>query len=476
MAELSKRFSHPVSNQAMLWIIAIGFFMETIDSTIVNTALPAMANSLNESPLSMHSVIIAYSLTLALLIPASGWVADKIGVRKTFLLAITVFTLGSLMCALSPTLHFLVAARVLQGIGGSMLMPIGRLAILRVFPKEQFLAAMSTVAVPALVGPLIGPTLGGFLVEIATWHWIFLINLPVGLIGFFCVLKFMPEIPSYPIGKFDVSGFLMLALAMVSISLALDGMADLGFQQVTVLMLMIVGFLGLALYVLHATRFAAPIFSLSLFRVRTFGIGLLGNLFARIGSAAMPFLIPLFLQVSLGYTPLQSGAMMVPVAAAAILSRRLAPKLIQRFGYRSFLLVNTWIVGLSVIGFIFISDREPGWLRGLQLVLFGGANSLQFSAMNSLTLKDLETTGTSSGNSLFSMVQMLAMSFGVATAGALLTTFNHSMKNPEVGSLKAFHATFVCMGVVTCLSTWIFAQLSPNTRKVKTEAVAGIPE
>jgi EmrB/QacA subfamily drug resistance transporter len=464
------------SNNPFLWIVAIGFFMETLDSTIVNTALPAMARSLNESPLSMHSVIIAYSLTLALLIPASGWIADRIGIRRTFLTAITVFTLGSLLCSFAPSLHLLVMARVLQGIGGSMLMPIGRLALLRVFPHEHYLEAMSFVAMPALVGPLIGPTLGGFLVQIASWHWIFLINIPVGILGYVCTMKYMPDIPSYPVGKFDFKGFAMLGIGMISISLALDGMSDFGFQHATVLMLMIVGFAGWISYGLHAARASAPIFSLSLFRIRTFTVGLLGNLFARIGSASMPFMIPLFLQVSLGYTPLESGSMMIPIAFSAMFSRQLAPPLVNRYGYRRFLLVNTLIVGVSMMGFILISAQEPAWLRIIHLVIFGGANSLQFSAMNSLTLKDLETTGTSSGNSLFSMVQMLAMSFGVATAGALLTTFNQHFSSTETGSLKAFHVTFVCMGLVTCLSTWIFAQLSPHVHKVKKDAVAGIPE
>jgi EmrB/QacA subfamily drug resistance transporter len=462
--------------RAFLWIIAIGFFMETLDSTIVNTALPAMAKSLNENPLSMHSVIIAYSLTLALLIPASGWIADRIGIRKTFLTAITIFTLGSVICACSPTLSFLVTARVLQGIGGSMLMPIGRLAILRVYPQEQFLAAISTVAVPALIGPLVGPTLGGFLVEFASWHWIFLINLPVGMLGFFCTLKYMPEIPSFKVSQFDLTGFSLIGAGMILISLALDGVSDFGFQPATLILMLVLGLAAWVAYVFHAMKSPGPIFSLKLFKVRTFAIGLLGNLFARIGSSAMPFLIPLFLQVSLGYSPLQSGSTMIPIAIAAILSRQLTPPFVNRFGYRRFLLVNTLLSGATIMSFVLISEQAPAWVRLVQLVFFGAVNSLQFSAMNSLTLKDLETTGTSSGNSLFSMVQMLAMSFGVAIAGALVTTFNQSFGATHESSLKAFHATFLCMGAVTCVSTWIFAQLSSNVHKVNTRAVAQIPE
>jgi EmrB/QacA subfamily drug resistance transporter len=448
------------SNNPFLWIVAIGFFMETLDSTIVNTALPAMATSLKQSPLSMHSVVIAYSLTLAILIPASGWLADRFGIKRVFLTAIAVFTLGSLLCSFAPSLPFLVAARVLQGVGGSMLMPIGRLGILRTFPHEQYLAAMLFVSIPALIGPLIGPVLGGILVQLANWHWIFLINLPVGLIGFFFTLKAMPLIPSYEVGRFDIKGFLMLGLAMVSMSIALEGISELGLQQVTVTLVFLLGIASLASYILHASRANSPIFSLSLFEVRTFAVGLVGNLFSRIGSAAMPFLIPLFLQVCLGYTAFQSGLTMFPIALAAIFSRRLAPPLIHRYGYRKFLLWNTLLVGTSIMSFVFISNQEPDSLRLLQLVIFGASNSLQFSAMNSLTLKDLETKGTGSGNSLFSMVQMLAMSFGVATAGALLSSFHQRLETSQGHMLLAFHLTFICMGAVTCFSTFIFSQLS----------------
>ena len=450
------------ASNPFLWIVAIGFFMETLDSTIVNTALPAMAQSLHESPLSMHSVIIAYSLTLALLIPASGWFADRIGIRRVFLAAITIFTLGSLFCALSPTLHFLVAARVLQGIGGSMMVPIGRLAILRLFPHEQYLSALSFVAMPALVGPIIGPMLGGVLVQIATWHWIFLINIPVGIVGFLFTLKYMPIIPSYIVPRFDLTGFLMLALGMVSISVGLDGISELGFQQVTVTLLVLFGFACVAAYVLHASKVGAPLFSLKLFQIRTFAVGLVGNLFSRVGSAGMPFLIPLFLQVSLGYSPVQSGMTMFPIAFAAMFARKYAPPLIDRFGYRRFLLFNTMLVGISIICFVFVTEHESAWLRILQLMIFGSANSLQFSAMNSLTLKDLEAEGTSPGNSLFSMVQMLAMSFGVAIAGALLTSLHGYFTLHGGSSLDSFHSTFICMGTITCFSTIIFAQLSAS--------------
>jgi EmrB/QacA subfamily drug resistance transporter len=461
-----------VSHSGLLWLVAIGFFMETLDSTIVNTALPSMARSLNESPLSMHSVVIAYSLTLAVLIPASGWIADRFGIRKAFMAAIIIFSLGSILCALSQTLPHIVMARILQGIGGCMLMPVGRLAVLRAFPGSQFLEAISFVTIPGLVGPLIGPTLGGWLVEVASWHWIFLINIPIGIVGCVATYYFMKDAPAQGVlPKFDFAGFLRLSLFMVCASLALDGISELGFNTATVMVLVVFALACLVSYILHANRFENPLFSMELFKVRTYSVGLAGNFFARLGSSGMPFLIPLLLQINLAYTPLEAGLMMVPIALAGIIAKRFATLWVQRLGYRNALVTNTVLLGLCIASFYFIAPGQPFWLRFVQLSAFGVVNSLQFTAMNSLTLKDVERSRTASGNSLFSMVQMLAMSFAVAIAGVLLnsfmTRFNGTL-NAEA-ALKAFHATFVCMGIFTCTSCWIFWQLSPDVR-VSTKA------
>lgn len=455
------------NRQLLLWLVAVGFFMETLDSTIVNTALPSMAKSLGESPLAMYSVVIAYSLTIALLIPASGWIADRFGIRRTFFTAIVLFSIGSILCASSQNLLQLVGSRFIQGLGGAMLLPVGRLAVLRAFPQEEFLAAISFVAIPGLIGPLIGPTLGGTLVEFATWHWIFLINIPVGVVGCIATIRYMPDLPPLPRRRFDLRGFVMLGLSMVALSLALDGLTELGLPHATVLILFMLGLAALAAYWLHAAKDPEPLFSLKLFQIRTFSIGLIGNLFARIGSSGMPFLIPLFLQICMGYSPLQAGLMMLPLAISGILAKRMATPLIRRVGYRRFLIINTVLVGLSMASFAFISHEQPIVVRIFQLLVFGSVNSLQFTAMNSITLKDLASSGASSGNSLFSMVQMLALSFGVATAGAILATFTERFGTQPEQTLRAFHWTFVCVGMMTCFSAWIFAQLEPELNHVK---------
>ncbi len=452
-------------NQRLLWLVAIGFFMQTLDATIVNTALPAMAASLGESPLRMQSVVVSYSLTMAMLIPASGWMADRFGTRRLFVAAIAVFTLGSLLCAVSHTLAQLVLSRIVQGVGGALLLPVGRLAVLRAFPREQFLKAMSFVALPGLIGPLIGPTLGGWLVEYTTWHWIFLINLPVGLLGGIATLMFMPEGTRAAARRFDMGGYLLLSFGMVALSLSLDGLSELGLGQATVMVLLIFGLASVVAYWLHAIKVPEPLFSPQLFRIHSLTIGLLGNLFARIGSSCMPFLIPLLLQVSMGYSPSQAGMMMLPVAIAGMLTKTLATRLITWMGYRKVLVLNTALVGITMASFALSTPGQPLWLRIAQLAVFGAVNSMQFTAMNTVTLKDIDAPLASSGNSLLSMVQMLAISLGVAAAGAVLAGYNGYFANAGTAqTLHAFHATFATMGLMTVASAWIFWQLSPDIR------------
>lgn len=464
------------TRRIMLWVVAVGFFMQTLDSTIVNTALPSMARSLGESPLRMQSVVIAYSLTMAVIIPASGWLADRFGTRTIFQAAIGLFVLGSLLCAYAGTLQFLVAARVVQGVGGAMLLPVGRLSVLRTFPRDQYLQALSFVAIPGMIGPLIGPTLGGWLTQALSWHWIFLINVPVGILGALATVRYMPNVRQAGIGRFDVAGYLLLAVAMLALSFSLDGLAELGFQHATVLMLLIASMAALTAYVLHAGRRPQPLFTLRLFRIHSFSVGLLGNLFARIGNGSMPFLIPLTLQISLGYSPFDAGLMMLPITAAGMASKRLATRLIERHGYRRVLVTNTFAVGVVMAAFALITPQRPLWMVIPLLALFGMVNSIQFTAMNTVTLKDLSGTNASSGNSMLSMVQMLSMSLAVTSAGALLTTFEQGFGNRPSGVLPAFHATFLCMGLITCASAWIFMQLSPHEARAvahRTERAEG---
>ncbi|WP_313296162.1 multidrug transporter subunit MdtD [Diaphorobacter sp.] len=449
----------PARNK-LLWLVALGFFMQTLDATIVNTALPAMATDLGESPLQMHSVIVAYSLAMAVLIPASGWLADRFGTRRVFMAAIALFAFGSVLCALSPNLSFLVAARVVQGLGGALLLPVGRLAVLRAFPREQFIRAISFVAIPGLVGPLIGPTLGGWMVEFASWHWIFWVNVPVGILGLLAARKYMPEGEPMPPRAFDLMGFVMLAGGMALVSLAVESMAGGGVRSASSLIMLVFGLACLAGYWLHALKKPEPLFAPELFTVRTLRVGLLGNLFSRLGSSAMPFMMPLVLQVSLGYSPMHAGMMMLPTVLGSMATKPLVTRVVHHWGYRQVLLVNTFVLALLIASFASISPGMPLPLLVVQLFIFGSVNSLQFSAMNTVTLKDLMPSFASSGNSLLSMVQMLAMGMGVAAAGAVLAGFQAHLTATTAGeTLWAFRGTFIVMGLLTLAATVLFAQL-----------------
>lgn len=453
----------PSTKRLLPWLVAIAFFMQTLDGTILNTALPAMAASLGESPLRMQSVVIAYMLTVALLIPASGWLADRFGTRRVFVSAIVMFSLGSLLCALSSSLAMLVGARIVQGVGGALLLPVGRLAILRGFPRAELLKALTFVTLPGLVGPLVGPTLGGWLVQVATWHWVFLINLPVGVIGVAVAQRYMPDLRGAVGQRFDLRGFVMFSSGLVMVSLALQGLGEHAMSVAASMLLLVGGLAAMVGYWLHATRAPQPLFSPALMRIPTFAIGLAGNLFSRLGSGAMPFLIPLFMQVGLGYSPSVTGMSMIPTALGAMLCKLFAEPMIKRLGYRTVLVSNTLLLGLVIAAFGLVSKNTPHVLILVMLGVFGVVNSMQFTAMNTLTLGDLDEATASSGNSLLSVVMQLSMSLGVAAGGALLAAFTGAKFHAAESSVvESFHATFLCVGGLSMVAAFIFFQLGPR--------------
>ena len=435
-------------------------FMQTLDSTIVNTALPAMARSLDESPLHMQAVVVSYSLTMAVLIAASGWLAERFGTRRVFGAATLLFMGGSAACAASNSLAQLVAARVLQGAGGAMLMPVGRLAVLRAYPKERFLQAMSFVAVPGLIGPLLGPPLGGWLTQAASWHWIFLINLPVGAVGLLLTAIAMPAMRAAPPPRFDLRGYLMLAGAMLAASLTLGGLGNAAMSGTCVVLLALAAVALLSGYIRHARCAAAPLFAPRLLEVRSFRLGLMGNIAARLGMGAMPYLLPLLLQLRLGRAPFESGLMLLPMALAAIVIKPLATGVIGRWGWRRTLVGNTVLLGTLIASFsIMAYGVLPLPLALAMLALLGAANSLQFTAMNTSALKDLEPHLAASGNSLFSMLQMLGMSLGVSCGALLLHLFSALLGG---GSSAAFAATLLAAGALTAVSALIFRGLKED--------------
>ena len=440
------------------WIAAMAFFMQALDATILNTALPAIAQSLNRSPLAMQSAIISYTLTVAMLIPVSGWLADRFGTRRVFMLAVTLFTLGSLACALSSSLTELVIFRVLQGIGGAMMMPVARLALLRAYPRSELLPVLNFVTMPGLVGPILGPVLGGVFVTWASWHWIFLINIPIGVAGPLYARKYMPNFTT-PRRSFDMGGFLLFGLSLVLFS---SGMELFGEKIVATWMALSVilgGILLFLLYIRHARRHPTPLISLGLFNTRTFSVGIAGNIASRLGTGCVPFLMPLMLQVGFGYPALIAGCMMAPTAMGSILAKSTVTQVLRWFGYRKTLVGVTVFIGLMIAQFSLQSAALPVWMLILPLFVLGMAMSTQFTSMNTITLADLTDENASSGNSVLAVTQQLSISLGVAVSAAVLRFYEGF---DSANTVEQFHYTFITMGALTVVSALVFMLLKPK--------------
>lgn len=446
----------------LVFLVSIGFFMQGLDTTIINTALPAMAESLQENPLKMHGIVISYVLAVAACIPLSGWLADRFGVRNVFFAAIVIFTAASLGCALSNDFNLLIVFRVIQGIGGALLVPVGRLAMLKIIPREQFLSAMSLMSLAGLLGPLMGPILGGWLVEYASWHWIFLINLPIGILGTFVTFKAMPNVAEASVKSFDFSGFILLAIAMVGMALGIENIASNEIYRKLSLGLLFAGIISALVYAYHAHTHKNALFRSRLFKNKIYTIGVLGNFFARFGGNAVPFILPLMLQVAFKMEPFMTGVMMTPIVLGSLFSKPIIRPILQRTGYRPFLLVNTLLIGACIASFALHTADTPTWLGVVHFFIFGVLNSLQFVTMNTLTLKDLPQQDASSGNSFLSMIMMLSMSIGIALAGTLLNTFTGYFSEAHI--TQAFHYTLICLGAINIITALIFFQIPKDAQ------------
>ncbi|WP_338670961.1 multidrug transporter subunit MdtD [Pantoea dispersa] len=447
-----------------LWIVAFGFFMQTLDTTIVNTAIPAMAHDLNVSPLHMHSVIVSYVLTVAVTLPLSGWLADRFGVRNIFFCAIVLFSLGSLLCAFATSLDQLVMARVVQGIGGAMMVPVGRLTVMKIVPREQYMSAMTIVTLPGQIGPLLGPALGGILVEYASWHWIFLINIPVGIIGAIATLLLMPNY-TMQTRRFDFLGFVLLAVGMATLTLALDGQRSAGGSPLLLCLLILLGVFSLLFYLMHGRNNDNALFSLKLFDNRIYAIGLLGSFTGRIGSGMLPFMTPIFLQVGLGFSPFHAGLMMIPMVLGNMGIKRVVVRIVNLFGYRNALVGGTLALALVVLLFPVVALLGWIWLLPVVLLLQGMVNAIRFSSMNTLTLKELPDELASSGNSLLSMIMQLSMSIGVTVAGLLLGAFGHGAVSDSAATHQTFMYTYLCMALVIALPALVFWRVPADVSK-----------
>jgi EmrB/QacA subfamily drug resistance transporter len=438
-------------------ILATAIFMQMLDSTILNTSLPAIAKDLNESPLDMQNAIISYVLTLAVFMPVSGFLSDKFGTKRVFILSLILFSIGSLFCSLSQNLTQLVIARMVQGVGGSLMTPVGKLALIRTFSKHELLKAMNFAIIPALIGPVLGPLVGGYMVDYLSWHWIFLINIPIGLLGIAMSVGYMPDYKS-PIIDFDLKGFLIFAAASLLLSIALELFGNT-VHVTPVLVVLLLGFLMLYFYYRHATTDNNPIFPLDLFQVRTFRVGIVGNMVTRLGISAIPLLLPMMIQIAYGRSAVTSGWIVAPMAITAMFGKSVVIGILDRFGYRTTLMTNTFVIGFLICCMAIPAvNASIYWYMPIIAVL-GFFNSIQFTAMNTISIADLRQYQTSSGNSLISVNQQLAIGFGVAFGLIVLKIFQGDVKLIHNEIHNAFRYTFLVVGTLTIGSGFIFRRL-----------------
>jgi EmrB/QacA subfamily drug resistance transporter len=448
------------SKNLLPWLVAVAFFMESLDTTILNTAVPTISAALHVAPLSMKSVLASYTLSLAVFIPISGWMADRFGTRRVFASAIGLFTLGSFLCGISSDIHVLVACRILQGCGGAMMVPVGRLTLVRTFAKSELIRAMSFVAIPGLIGPMLGPIAGGLIVGYFHWRVIFFVNIPIGLIGLVMVYLHLPDYREKETPPLDLLGLILFGsgIGLLSYVLEVFGEHTLGMRE-------IIGLLTVALslifgYWLHARKEEFPLLHLNLFRIRTFAASVSGSFFTRLGIGGVPFLLPLLYQVGLGFTPIQSGLLIMPQAAAAMIMKFGMQRILARIGYRGVLISNTLIIGVLLLLFATIGLHTAVLTIVALAFFYGGFTSLQYTSMNTLVYADITEPETSNASSIASTMQQMSMSFGVASAGLATAFFIPAgFGSNSVQMIHGIHESFVVLGIFTVFSTIIFRRL-----------------
>ncbi len=445
------------------WLVAVALFMENLDATIVNTAVPTMSASLGVAPLSLKAVLTSYTLSLAVFIPISGWAADRFGTLKVFRWAVSLFLLGSLLCGLAFNIHFLVTARIIQGIGGAMMTPVGRLALLRTFPRSELLRTMNYVIIPAMIGPLLGPFTGGLIVHFFPWRVIFFLNVPLALVGLWMIGRYMPDYRDESAPRLDRVGFVLFGsgIALLSYVLEVFGEHTLGYGPMAFLLVLALVLLGA--YGWHERHTALPVLELALFRIRTFRLSVVGGFVTRIGFGGMPFLLPLLYQIGLGYPAWQAGLLTMPQAAAAMGMKIISRPVLARFGHRTILIGNTVLLGLTMMMFTQIDPGAPYWHILLLSLAQGFFASLQFTSMNSLVYADVSDRDASKASSISSTAQQLSLSFGVAIGSLLAGWFlGHVDQTNAAETVPALHKAFFTMGAITVVSSLTFWGLDPN--------------
>jgi EmrB/QacA subfamily drug resistance transporter len=439
-------------------IVGSALFMQTLDATIVANALPTMARELHEDTLRLNLAISCYFLSSAMFVPLSGWLADKFGARRVLIVAITMFAFSSLLCAISHDLLQLISARVLQGMAGAMMVPVGRLLVLQTVPKSQLVRATAVLTMPALLGPILGPVVGGAIVTLADWRWIFYINIPIGIIGLVLVTAFVPNVGKVHTQSLDARGFLLVAVGLASMVFGLENAASGTVSISTSLSLATVGGICLWAYAGHARRRPNAIVNLSLLSIPTYRAAVLGGVFTRLVLGASPFLLALLLQIVFGLSALTAGLMTFTSAAGALFMKTAAPPIIRRFGFRRVLVVNSLSTGSVLMCYALLTEVTPYAVIIAVLFSAGFFRSLQFTALGAMAFSDIPASQMSGASSLSSMGQQLSQALGVGVAAAVLYLMQRSAGTAH---LTAHHIApaFIVVGLLSMLSLRFFAQL-----------------
>jgi EmrB/QacA subfamily drug resistance transporter len=442
-------------------IIAVALFMENMDSTVIATSLPAIAADIGTNPLALKLAVTSYLLSLAIFIPASGWTVDRFGARTVFRAAIAVFVIGSIGCAFSSSLTDFVIARIVQGMGGAMMTPVGRLVLVRSIPKRELVSAMAWVTTPALIGPVLGPPVGGFITTYATWHWIFIINVPIGLLGIVLATRYIEDIRAEKHERFDIAGMVLAGLGIAGIAFGLSVLGMNFLPWTVVASLVGGGAIFFAAYIVHARHTPTPALDLTLFRQRTFRSSVVGGFIFRIGIGALPFLLPLMLQVGFGMSPFQSGMITFASALGALSMKVAATTILRRFGFRTVLVANAIISAAFLAACASFTQTTPVAAM-LALLLVGGFfRSLQFTSVNTLAYAEIENARVSRATALVSVAQQLAISAGVAL-GALAVEITVAVRGHSALEAMDFPPAFLAVAVISALSVLFFVRLSPD--------------
>ncbi|NDU86325.1 MAG: MFS transporter [Ferrovum sp.] len=431
--------------------------MEQLDSTIINTGVPAMAASLHVAPLSLRAVVASYILSLAVCIPISGWLADRFGTRLVFGSAVAIFTFSSLLCGLSLNVPMLVAARILQGVGAAMMTPVGRLTIIRTFAKAELMTAMNFVVIPALIGPLLGPTIGGLIVHWLSWRMIFFVNLPVGVIAMVLSHKYMPDYREPQRRPLDIIGLILFGSGTALLSWLLEIFGEHPINLLPAISLFSLS-LGLLLaYGWHSKKTSHPLLQLTLFRIRTFRVSVAGGFITRLSMGALPFLLPLLYQLGLGFPAWESGLLMMPAAFAAMGMKLISVRVLRQFGFRTVLIANTLMAGVTISLFAIIDSGTPIILMVTLGLAQGFFNSLQFTSMNAMAYADVAENQSSMASTLASSFQQLSMSFGLACGSLVAGWYLGGLpQSDHLAVTHALHEAFLTLGITTGLSSLTF--------------------